>query len=947
MKQATHSATFFARLIMSMVISGFLFPISSVRAASNYQIETPEQRAAETLESLIPEERVGQLFLVTFKGPEALPNTIDSNQIYELVTKYHIGGVILRADNNNFVGGDQTIRVVESLVDALQRSEYVSALSDQPIPNSQEYFRPAFIPLFIGLSQNGDGYPYDQILSGLTPLPNQMTIGATWKPDLARQVGVVLGSELSTLGINMLIGPSLDVLESPYSETGGDLGVRTFGGDPYWVGEMGKAYIAGVHEGANNRMVVVGKNFPGFGGSDRLPEEDVTTVRKNLEQLKQFELYPFFSVTGNAPNAQSTVDALLTAHIRYQGFQENFRQTTRPVSFDPNALSQLIAQPALNSWRTNGGILISDNLASRAVRRFYDPTGATFNGRTVAVDAFLAGNDMLYLGDFIASGDPDAQTTITRTLTYFARKYREDSAFAQRVDESVLRILTMKYRLYNSRFTLNQTLPQTERNSTLGQSNQVSFEVARFSATLISPVSNELDPTIPQLRDKIIVITDTRTSLQCSSCKLFNSIPVNALEQAIVRLYGQDGGPILPANLLSYSFVDLQQMLDAGIGQLLIENDIRQAQWVVFLTQDVNPSYPSSNALRRFLDERPDLHQGRRIIVFAMNAPYFLGGTDISKLTAYYGLYSRSTQFIDIAARLLFQEVPTPGNLPVSMPGISYDINAQTFPDPDQIIELFLDSQNGPGEATPTANPTPEAGGVQATVRIGDLLTVHTGTILDHNGHIVPDGTIVRFILSTSSDTTITKQLEALTVQGVARAIFQVEVSGNIEIRVESDPAKQSEILRFVAPPENITPTISPTASPSPTATQTPTITPTELPQPTSTPEPTPPEPPRTTTADWIASFLIALGIGLGGFGIGAAFGYFQQGVRASLLAIIGGLLGYTYLALSLPGTAAVLENGGPAGIVAITFGGAVAGLLISLVWPRSNVRKTNGNARN
>jgi len=864
--------------IFGLVASGLLAGPQSGLAA---QIETPEQRAAEMLATLIPEERVGQLFLVTFNGPEGLPNTPDSNQIYDLVTNYHIGGVVLRADNDNFVGSDQTIKVTQGLVDALQRSEYVGAQSDQIIPNTQDTFRPTFIPLLIGISQNGDGYPYDQILSGLTSLPNQMTIGATWKPDLARQAGAVLGKELSILGVNMLLGPSLDVLETPYSETGGDLGVRTFGGDPFWVGEMGKAYITGVHEGSNNRMVVVGKHFPGFGGSDRLPEDDVATVRKNLEQLKQFELYPFFAVTGNAPSQQATVDALLTAHIRYQGFQENFRQTTRPVSFDPNALAKLIALPALNTWRTNGGVLISDSLGSRAVRRFYDPSGLTFNGRTVAVEAFLAGNDMLYLDDFITSGDQDAHSSIVRTLSYFARKYREDSAFAQRVDDSVLRILTLKYRLYNSRFTLNQTLPQTENNAALAQSSQVSFEIARQAATLISPAASDLDTTIPQTRDKIVILTDTRTAQQCSQCRLFNTIPVNALEQAIVRLYGQDGGPVLPTNLLSYSFSELDQMLDAGSGQLQIENDIRQAQWLVFLIQDVNANYPASFVLRRFLDERPDLLQGRRIVVFAMNAPYFLGGTDISKLTAYYSLYSRSSQFIDSAARLLFQEILAPGRLPVSMPSISYDINAVTFPNPDQLIAVYYEEQLPPGEASPTPGPTPETGGVQTTVKIGDLIPVHTGIILDHNGHTVPDGTIVRFILTNSSETTIIRQIEAQTVQGVARAIFQVEMPGNIEIRAESDPAKQSEVLRFVAPPEGATATAAPTDTPTPTATVTQTATPTSTPTTLPPMETTPQKPIRTSTADWLASLLIALGIGLGGFGVGAAVGRIQQGVRA------------------------------------------------------------------
>jgi beta-N-acetylhexosaminidase len=299
------------------------------------------------------------------------------------------------------------------------------------------------------------------------------------------------------LGFNLLLGPSLDVLEVPNFESGGDLGVRAFGGDPFWVGELGQAYISGVHQGTNGMMVVAAKHFPGFGGSDRLPEEEVATVRSSLEQLKQIDLAPFFDVTGNAVDESSMADALLVSHIRYQGFQGNIRATTRPVSFDPQAFSQLVSLPEFDSWRQQGGVMISDNLGSRAVRRFYDPSGAIFNGPLVARDAFLAGNDLLYLDNFLSSGDEDVYTSYIRTLTFFAQKYREDPAFAERVDQSVLRILSLKYRIYNNTFSVTATLPNPDSLDSLGLSSHETFNVAQEAATLISPSVEELNNAIP------------------------------------------------------------------------------------------------------------------------------------------------------------------------------------------------------------------------------------------------------------------------------------------------------------------------------------------------------------------------------------------------------------------------------------------------------------------
>jgi beta-N-acetylhexosaminidase len=135
-------------------------------------------------------------------------------------------------------------------------------------------------------------------------------------------------------------------------------------------------------------------------------------------------------------------DGLLVSHIRFQGFQGNIRATTRPVSFDPTALGEILDLQELAAWRQNGGLIISDNLGNRAVSFFYAPTNEGFSGDIVARDAFLAGNDLLYLGNIVSSDLDDTYATNIRILNFFIQRYKEDPAFAQQVDEAVLRILT-------------------------------------------------------------------------------------------------------------------------------------------------------------------------------------------------------------------------------------------------------------------------------------------------------------------------------------------------------------------------------------------------------------------------------------------------------------------------------------------------------------------------
>jgi len=67
-------------------------------------------------------------------------------------------------------------------------------------------------------------------------------------------------------------------------------------------------------------VATIAKHFPGNGGSDRSPEEEVATVDKSIQELRRIELAPFFAATqGDDPEA--ITDGLLSAHIRYRGFQ--------------------------------------------------------------------------------------------------------------------------------------------------------------------------------------------------------------------------------------------------------------------------------------------------------------------------------------------------------------------------------------------------------------------------------------------------------------------------------------------------------------------------------------------------------------------------------------------------------------------------------------------------
>ncbi len=166
--------------------------------------------AVAILDAMTPAQRVGQLFIVSFVGSDVGAGS----DIAGLIRDDQVGAVVLLAANQNFVNEENAPFQLREMALSLQ----AQALATGPLP------------MLISIDHEGDGWPYSRLTGGTTPLPSPMAIGATWDPDLAQQVGQLTGQELSAAGINLILGPTVDVLNSLHSTSKGDLGTRVFGG---------------------------------------------------------------------------------------------------------------------------------------------------------------------------------------------------------------------------------------------------------------------------------------------------------------------------------------------------------------------------------------------------------------------------------------------------------------------------------------------------------------------------------------------------------------------------------------------------------------------------------------------------------------------------------------------------------------------------------------------
>jgi beta-glucosidase len=100
-----------------------------------------------------------------------------------------------------------------------------------------------------------------------TVFPQSMNLATTWNPELARQTGAAIAAQARANGVDMILGPVLDVARDPrWGRVEED-----FGEDPYLTGQIGLAYVQGMQADSLNTdhtVIAEPKHFTGHGSPE-------------------------------------------------------------------------------------------------------------------------------------------------------------------------------------------------------------------------------------------------------------------------------------------------------------------------------------------------------------------------------------------------------------------------------------------------------------------------------------------------------------------------------------------------------------------------------------------------------------------------------------------------------------------------------------------------------
>lgn len=819
-----------SRLILLFVLISFYIS-SGPKIASTQSESDLDSQVNEIIESMTLEEKVGQLFMVYWSGTNVVTLSLE-----ELISDFKVGSV--------YVSGSNFVNSVTPTA-----AEQVAALTNQLQTYNWENNKitrssgdQLFLPLFLAADHEGDGPRYTRIRTGMTPIPSQLSVGATWSTENAEDIGYVVGSELGAIGINMLLGPVLDVVDNPSVSAAGNLDVRVFGGDPQWVGEMGRAYIRGVHLGSNRTVITVAKHFPGHGDSDRATDQTVAITNKSLSELLDIDLVPFLRVTdSDGEDDIGVTDAIMSSHIAIAATGREPISLYFDVNDQRGGLVQLLEDvEGFNEWYSNG-FIVSDSLGVGAIKRDH---GSNFPHVKIATDAFLAGNDLLILHNFVPFyvqysdpnlQDADAHQRIKDVISHFQERYENDSRFKERIDNAVRKIVRAKLRLYPE-LTIDSVLVDQEEvlDRTGTEANySIIADIAEESVTLLKPEISVNLPPPPERNDNVVFVVHNFDIFPCEICgeewlqqiqDSFAEFLINDrqfIRENIKTYYFYRKDPSDPAGISTFLYgyfpgVDhtLSPISDDEVEEIL--RTLENADWIIFIfaAGDCGPDAyktdstrcqrgrPEADTLHRFLQYVQNADLEAKIAALSFGAPpWMLDATDAGLLDVYYGVFSQIEVFQRSAARALLREYSPSGDSPIDVSAIGYDLEEILVPSSSQSLELqIVDESN------------------DSTWSVGDEVDLFVTGIIDKNGNPLIDNTSVdwigiyetgvRLVPDPSSNRTVD--------YGETKASFTLTQEGQITFSARIGEIESEQLTILVQ--EWLTPTSVREASSTPTS---------------------------------------------------------------------------------------------------------------------------------
>ncbi|MHB9130837.1 MAG: glycoside hydrolase family 3 protein [Armatimonadota bacterium] len=348
------------------------------------------------------EEKIGQMFMGNICGGENLD--IARRQFEE----FHFGALQFSGVFERFIrGGDY-------LPCGVDRNKPLDEVAEFLYNIKQAAKEIVGIPAIMAGDQEGSVSNSIFRRRNVALMPNQMGFGASGSLQHAYESARISAREMKLLGLDMLYGPSLDVLTSAANP---EIGARSFSEDPEIAAAMGEQFVKAY---AVENIISNVKHFPGRGNGIVNAHHELESIEVSRERMHAVELLPFKRAIA------AGVDSFMIAHTLFPAFEQRRL---------PASLSPLLIQGLLRDELGFDGVVIPDDLSMFAISN-------NFGVPEASAMCLEAGADMVFT---------KVREMYRPTVEAIKRSVADGRLTEERINQSLHRIFKMKikHRLYD------------------------------------------------------------------------------------------------------------------------------------------------------------------------------------------------------------------------------------------------------------------------------------------------------------------------------------------------------------------------------------------------------------------------------------------------------------------------------------------------------------------
>ena len=444
----------YSRVTLLLAIASFFFSVACTNSEKNKYSDSrtsdfPKAISFDfvskdtTWKSLTLREKIGQTMIIRAYYNE---HAKQFGSIANMMKKYPVGGIFV--PDWKFLYVPPRENVISNIKDKVAQYEVASRF---PLIITEDFER-------------GVGSTYFEY----THMPSLMALGATNRPDLAKRFGNGIAKESSTLGINWLLHPVVDLNMHPLQNL---VIERSISDDVNRAYPLLKSQIEGMKDAG---VVATIKHFPGDGAT--MKNQHFITSANNLSMSEWKESFgTLFQELIN-----DGTPCIMVGHIRFPAYQKEKINGITP----PATLSSELMQVLLKEKMKFNGVIMSDALNMGGVGGYYK------NEMETAVESFKAGVDLVLWPD-LAYMD-----------TVEARINRGEIPMS-RLDDAVERIwgVREKYDLLKKNKDVFKDLSSNEEIDI----KSTAQEVANNAVTLLVDEHNEI-PLSPKNNKSIAIV---------------------------------------------------------------------------------------------------------------------------------------------------------------------------------------------------------------------------------------------------------------------------------------------------------------------------------------------------------------------------------------------------------------------------------------------------------